>query len=145
MRSFVVARRCCCSADVIVNAVLLVLVATHAIDNHAATANQVVAPGSVTSYTGQGSRRRSYGTVRDPAAGFFVAGSSLEGLNGVYVRAHPQVFDGFLAGPAQHKVHLSYYNDDSRWYMMLVEPTEVGMPIRGRLFILHVTRYLFVV
>ena len=55
------------------------------------TSAQLVAPGGVTTYTGRGSQRRSYGTVRDPAAGFFIAGSSLEELNGVYVRTHPQV------------------------------------------------------
>eukprot|EP00750_Incisomonas_marina_P010601 INCI16289.16.p1 GENE.INCI16289.16~~INCI16289.16.p1 ORF type:complete len:518 (-),score=69.10 INCI16289.16:4308-5861(-) len=86
---------------------------------------QLVAPGGVTTYTGRGSQRRSYGTVRDPAAGFFVAGSSLEELNGVYVRTHPKVFAGWTAGPAQHKVHLSYLNDDSGWYLALVQP-EVG-------------------
>ena len=49
----------------------------------------LVGPGAVTGYTGQGSRRRSYGYVRDPAAGFFVGGSTIKEMNGVYVRKNP--------------------------------------------------------
>ena len=52
--------------------------------------NGLVGPGAVTGYTGQGSRRTSYGYVRDPAAGFFVGGSSINEMNGVYVRKHPE-------------------------------------------------------
>ena len=85
---------------------------------------QLVAPGTVTTYTGQGSQRRSYGTVRDPAAGFFVAGSSLDELNGVYVRTDPSVFRNVLSGPKQHKLYLSYFNDESGWYMALAEPSD---------------------
>ena len=47
---------------------------------------QLVGPGGVVPYGGGGGGPRRYGTVRDPAAGFFVAGSSLSGLNGVYAR-----------------------------------------------------------
>ena len=47
------------------------------------TANSLVAPGGVTPYTGGGGQRqRGFGYVRDPAHGFFVAGSTLQGLNG---------------------------------------------------------------
>ena len=53
-----------------------------------AEGNSLVAPGGVTPYTGGGGQRqRGYGYVRDPAHGFFVAGSTLHDLNGVYRRA----------------------------------------------------------
>jgi hypothetical protein len=85
---------------------------------------QLVAPGAVTTYSGTGSQRRSYGTVRDPAMGFFVAGSSLAELNGVYVRSQPTAFPGFKAGPSQHRFLLNYHNDMSGWHMALVEPAD---------------------
>jgi len=37
-------------------------------------------------YGGGGGRQRSYGYVRDPAVGFFIAGSTVKDLNGVYQR-----------------------------------------------------------
>ena len=56
----------------------------------AAWCSSLVGPGAVTSFTGGGARRsRGYGYVRDPAAGFFIGGSSMKGLNGVYERVDP--------------------------------------------------------
>ena len=43
-------------------------------------------PGSMQPYAGGGGRQRSYGYVREPAMGFFIAGSTLREMNGVYKR-----------------------------------------------------------
>ena len=40
-----------------------------------------------------GQRRRSYGVVREPAQGFFVTGSSLKDMNGVYKRVETVRYD----------------------------------------------------
>jgi hypothetical protein len=48
--------------------------------------SQLLTPGSVTPYAGGGQRARGWGYVRDPAAGFFVGGSSIKDMNGVYKR-----------------------------------------------------------
>ena len=49
------------------------------------TAQHVVAPGGVTPYSGGGGRRHGgYVRVSDAPLGFFVGGSTLEALNGVY-------------------------------------------------------------
>ena len=53
-------------------------------DTHA----QMVGPGGVVNYGGGGraGRRVSYGVVRDASKGFYLGGSSIEGLNGIYHR-----------------------------------------------------------
>jgi hypothetical protein len=48
----------------------------------------LVAPGALRPYDGAPAEKRKRGTVRHPAAGFFVAGSSIEDMNGVYARVH---------------------------------------------------------
>jgi hypothetical protein len=59
-------------------------------------------------------RQRGYCRVSEPACGFFVTGSSLEALNGVYVRKNPpRVQD---QGP---KTVLYYEHEDSLWKMAL--------------------------
>ena len=60
--------------------------------------NGLVGPGAVAPYSGGGQRARGYGYVRDPAAGFFVTGSSLSDMNGVYARVEqvPGLQDGQL-------------------------------------------------
>ena len=52
----------------------------------AASAQQLVGPGGMTPYSGGGGGRRfgGYVTIRDAVNGFFVAGSSIDDLNGVY-------------------------------------------------------------
>ena len=50
---------------------------------------QLVGPGGVVPYGGGGGGPRRVGTVRDWAQGFFVAGSSLDSLNGVYALINP--------------------------------------------------------
>ena len=80
---------------------------------------QLVGPGAVTSFTGGGSRSRGYGTVRDPAQGFFVAGSSLADLNGIYHRVQPST-PGEQPHLSHHSFQLAYLNDQSGWYLGLV-------------------------
>lgn len=67
---------------------------------------------------GGGSRRRSRGSVYvdNPAYGFFVAGSSISGMNGLYVRVDP-------ASLALHQddVILAYLERESGWIMALCE------------------------
>jgi len=53
-------------------------------------------PGSMQPYAGGGGRQRGFGYVREPAMGFFIAGSTLRDMNGVYarvenVRAHARM------------------------------------------------------
>ena len=50
---------------------------------------QLVGPGGVVPYGGGGGGPRRVGTVRDWAQGFFVAGSTLDDLNGVYALVDP--------------------------------------------------------
>ena len=47
---------------------------------------QLVGPGGMTTYGGGGRRHGGYARVSEPGKGFFVAGSSLTGVNGVYQR-----------------------------------------------------------
>ena len=86
----------------------------------------VVGPGGVTPYSGGGGRRSGgYGTVRDPPAGFFVGGSSIKEMNGVYTRVEriPSAID--------HKFHYAYRkwpidkpDDMTGWHMALVKCDE---------------------
>jgi len=86
----------------------------------------VVGPGGVTPYSGGGGRRSGgYGTVRDPPAGFFVAGSSIKDMNGVYVRVEN------IPSSIDHKFHYAYRkwpvdkrDDMSGWHMALVKCDE---------------------
>jgi len=66
----------------------------------------LVNPGMLTEYEGpsRSSSRRSRGTVRvrDPAHGFFIAGSSLPALNGIYGRVRNEHVQ-FLSGVGRHR------------------------------------------
>eukprot|EP00927_Polykrikos_kofoidii_P048903 TRINITY_DN43072_c0_g1_i1.p1 TRINITY_DN43072_c0_g1~~TRINITY_DN43072_c0_g1_i1.p1 ORF type:complete len:1036 (-),score=219.78 TRINITY_DN43072_c0_g1_i1:105-3212(-) len=78
----------------------------------------LVGPGAMTEYTGGPSRGRARGyvSVNEPAQGFFVTGSSINAVNGVYGRVNP----GSVWSP--HTVLLAYRNDDApSWVMALVE------------------------
>jgi hypothetical protein len=60
---------------------LLILLITHA------RSQSLVGPGGMTPYSGGGGGGRQFGgfvTLRDAVNGFFISGSSIEGLNGVY-------------------------------------------------------------
>ena len=59
--------------------------------------------------------------VRDPAHGFFVAGSSLPALNGIYGRVRNEHVQ-FLSGVGSHfPVRLAYRHDKTGWLMVLVD------------------------
>ena len=86
---------------------------------------QLVGPGGVVPYGGGGGGPRRYGTVRDPAHGFFVAGSTLRGLNGVYARVDPtDSRAGAACGSLLRECQLAYYNEASKWTMGLARPPE---------------------
>mmetsp|Transcript_143801 Transcript_143801/g.460343 ORF Transcript_143801/g.460343 Transcript_143801/m.460343 type:complete len:382 (-) Transcript_143801:1298-2443(-) len=86
-----------------------------------ANAGPVVGPGSLTSYRGgpQRSNFGGFGVVQDPALGFFVAGSSLRGVNGVYGRS--MQVPGALA---RHSFMLAYTHYESGWLLALVQAAE---------------------
>ena len=59
--------------------------------------------------------------VRDPAHGFFIAGSSLPNLNGIYGRVRNEHVQ-FLSGVKRHRpVRLAYRHDKTGWLMVLVD------------------------
>ena len=59
--------------------------------------------------------------VRDPAHGFFIAGSSLSSLNGIYGRVRSEHVQ-FLSGVGRHRpVRLAYRHDKTGWLMVLVD------------------------
>ena len=77
----------------------------------------IVGPGAMTSYGGPARKSRfgGYTTVRDPAHGFFVGGSSMDRLNGIYERVES------VRGDLAHKeLILAYENKVSRWLMAYV-------------------------
>eukprot|EP01047_Picozoa_sp_COSAG01_P009463 COSAG01_NODE_389_length_17708_cov_111.404452_3_plen_213_part_00 len=62
-----------------------------------------VAPGGVAPYSGGGARRGGgWGYVRDPAEGFFIAGSSIKAMNGVYKKVER------VPAAIPHKFHYAY-------------------------------------
>ena len=71
---------------------------------------QLVAPGAVTEFDHTGGGRRSAGTgvVEGWAPGFYVGGSAIRELNGVYVAvdAHPDF---------GQRCQVSYANNNSPW------------------------------
>ena len=87
----------------------------------AGAAAQLVGPGGMVEYSGGGGARRGWGTVSEPAAGFFVAGSTLKALNGVYAREHPERVDRVCNRRA---CQLAYVNHASGWTLALAEPPD---------------------
>ena len=90
-------------------------------------AHQLVAPGTVTPFRGGGGGARGptrWGMVQEFPAGFFVAGSSIRALNGLYdlTRAPPGV---------SHAFHHAYRNDRSNWLMGYVSAKDEGYPAVG--------------
>ena len=83
--------------------------------------NGLVGPGGMVPYGGGGGGRRHGGfvQVRDPAHGFFVAGSSISELNGVYVRKGAMPASG-------HSAQLVYFNEASGWFMAMVDGPASG-------------------
>ena len=80
--------------------------------------------------TGNNRRRRQRGVVRvqEPASGFFIAGSSIEAINGVYVRRSPSrspplIVDALTAG-GESRIGLLYRHCDSEnsgWTLALIK------------------------
>jgi len=93
------------------------------LQQHRTCAQHVVGPGGVTPYSGGGGRRSGgYGYVRDPAEGFFVAGSSIKEMNGVYKKVEQ------VPSAIPHQFHYAYRKwphgseDNMRsWHMALVK------------------------
>mmetsp|Transcript_36897 Transcript_36897/g.80055 ORF Transcript_36897/g.80055 Transcript_36897/m.80055 type:complete len:1104 (-) Transcript_36897:24-3335(-) len=83
-------------------------------------------------YGGGPSRRRSRGcvTVREPAKGFFITGSSVEELNGIYipVRSFASIL-GNLRAPPQ----IAYVNDNTGWLLVLTRHSKPPMERRAML------------
>lgn len=81
---------------------------------------QVVGPGALSTYGGGGSRRgpSSYIRVQDPAAGFFVGGSSDEGLNGLYARVE-RLPPTLTRARADRVFSLLYTHLDSGYHLAL--------------------------
>mmetsp|Transcript_34582 Transcript_34582/g.44587 ORF Transcript_34582/g.44587 Transcript_34582/m.44587 type:complete len:264 (+) Transcript_34582:18-809(+) len=79
--------------------------------------SDMVAGGGMTPYGGGGRAHGGYVRVRDPGKGFFVAGSSIREVNGLYQRTDslPIQFHEL------HKYQLVYSNSITKWYMALVD------------------------
>lgn len=69
---------------------------------------------------GGGGRQRQRGTVRvnEPAYGFFVTGSSIDAMNGVYVRKNPPKVP---VGSTEPVAALYYEHEEKVWHMALNE------------------------
>ena len=87
--------------------------------------------------TGDNRRRRRRGVVRvqEPASGFFIAGSSIEGVNGLYVqtslRRTPDLVVDALTGDGESKsrVGLLYRHcdqEDSGWTLALIKLNSIA-------------------
>jgi hypothetical protein len=91
-----------------------------------ANSQGVVGPGGVTTYSGGAAQQqRGYGYVREPAEGFFVGGSTLTEMNGVYKRVQ-NVPQGI-----KHKPQLAYrkwpadqHDPGQGWHMVLAQPQD---------------------
>jgi hypothetical protein len=83
----------------------------------AMTAAQMVGPGGMTTYGGGGRRHGGTVRVRDPGKGFFIAGSTLSEMNGVYVMSD-QLPAAIMAA---HNVSLAYENRVTGWAMVLAD------------------------
>eukprot|EP01048_Picozoa_sp_COSAG05_P001160 COSAG05_NODE_38_length_27626_cov_78.614306_3_plen_354_part_00 len=93
------------------------------------TAQHVVGPGGVTPYSGGGrSRSGGFGYVREPAEGFFIAGSSITEMNGMYKKV-----ERIRNTLVPHEFHYAYrkwpYGTEdpmTGWVMALVAAPEEG-------------------
>jgi len=84
------------------------------------SASGLVGPGTVTSYGGAAGARRQYGVVREPALGFFVGGSNINELNGLYSRVER------IPRDVKHTFQLAYRHEQTGWLMGLVNKPEDG-------------------
>jgi len=88
----------------------------------------LVGPGALTEYTGGPRHRqcRGFVSVREPAQGFFVTGSVIDALNGIYARVQPD------AVWSAQEILLAYRHDQSGWLMVLAEYS--GGPVPEAVF-----------
>lgn len=85
----------------------------------------------LTEYTGapRQQKQRGFVTVREPALGFFIAGTSIEKMNGIYVCCRNEILEHKTP---QHNVLLAYRNDGApHWFMALVEPKDAELQRRA--------------
>ena len=68
----------------------------------------------------RGSRFGGYVRVQEPADGFFVAGSSLDRMNGLYGRVFNVPTAVLMHGARE--VNLAYKHDKTGWLLVLVKP-----------------------
>jgi len=90
--------------------------------------NSLVGPGAVGSYQGGGGGRRHGGYVRvqDPSVAFFVAGSSIRELNGLYGRVEG------VPSSLPWEFQLAYRHDYTGWHLGLVTASEDVRHATGR-------------
>ena len=82
-----------------------------------ADSSGLVGPGAVSPYSGgRRSRSRGYTTVRDPSHGFYVGGSSIDEINGLYGR-----INSLHHHTIHSEFHLAYKHDYHNWYLCLVK------------------------
>uniref|UniRef100_A0A0G4I5Q7 J domain-containing protein n=1 Tax=Chromera velia CCMP2878 TaxID=1169474 RepID=A0A0G4I5Q7_9ALVE len=84
----------------------------------------LVGPGALETYTGGPSRqrRRGFVTVSEPALGFFLTGSSIDELCGIYVGVRNE---SIVKINKDYEVLLAYRNDVApHWSMVLVQPRQ---------------------
>ena len=79
-------------------------------------------------YSGGRSRpkTRGYVTVREPAKGFFIAGSNIDDMNGIYAAIRPDNLK------IRRQVQVAYRNDSSGWTMALVKAPPQTANLRRR-------------
>lgn len=94
------------------------------------SANGLVGPGGVVPFGGGGGggRRASYGVVRDAAKGFFVTGSSIKGVNGVFERTEGLPRGTKLSGIYYKDGSLTYRNAESGWFLAMVDTGHIKVP-----------------
>ena len=80
--------------------------------------NGLVGPGAMRPYSpgGGGRRHGGYVRVQDPAVGFYIGGSSIKALNGLYGRVE------HVSNPLLYQ--LAYRNDESGWFMAMTKGGE---------------------
>jgi tetratricopeptide (TPR) repeat protein len=77
----------------------------------------LVGPGAVSPYSGgRRGRSRGYTTVRDPSHGFYVGGSSIDEINGLYGR-----INSIHHHTIHTEFHLAYKHDYHNWFLCLVK------------------------
>ena len=80
------------------------------------TTAQLVGPGAMAPYGGGGGGGRRHGgyvRVQEPAKGFFIAGSALKGMNGLYGKVET------VPSAIKHSLQLAYRHDQTNWFMAL--------------------------